>query len=63
MPASSPLLTDSIFPASFPSTAGPEEPSTELVCALKITVSEVMNGKAFVLLFLPERWGLNHVGK
>lgn len=34
-----------------------------LVCTLKITVSEVMNGKAFALLFLPERRGLNHVGE
>ena len=36
-PARSPLLTDSISPASFPCTAGPLEPSAELVvCALKI---------------------------
>ena len=39
------------------------EPSAGLVCALKITVSEVMNGTAFALLFLPERGGLNRVGE
>ena len=50
-------------PTSVVSTAGPSEPGAELPCALKIAVSEVMNGEAFALLFLPQLRGLNHVGK
>ena len=47
-PARSPLLTDSISPASS-CTAGPLEPSAELVvCALKIAVSTVMDGEALL---------------
>lgn len=50
-----PPINSIISWALFPSTAGSLEPSAELVLALKITVSTVMNGKAFALLSLPQR--------
>lgn len=64
-PARSLRLTGSITRPQCLPGRGPRspEPGAELACSLKIAVSEVMNGKAFALLFLPQLRGLNHVGK
>lgn len=50
-------------PSTRPQCVRPGPWSPELACALNIAVSDVMDGKAFALLFLLQLRGLNHVGK